>query len=118
MDWSMFQPLFVSLASVAITAGVGIGSTLLYRYTGVKISAANEDAIRNAATTEAGKLLTLGSPITPQAAATAAVKVLTDLPNQVKAENYNHNDITDMILGAASTNTPPPSPMVNGKPPS
>jgi hypothetical protein len=114
MDWSFLQPVMEGVISLGVVAGVA----LVKQYTGIQISAANEDAIRNAATTEAGKLLTLGSPITPQAAATAAVKVLTDLPNQVKAENYNHNDITDMILGAASTSTPPPPPMVNGKPPS
>lgn len=116
MDWSFLLPVVQGVTELAVTAGVGVGATLLYRYTGVQISAANEDAIRNAATTEAGKLLTLGSNVTPAAAATAAMKVVSDLPAEVKAEGYTHADVTDMILGAASTNTPPPPPMVGGKP--
>jgi hypothetical protein len=103
MDWSVLQPLFQSLAAVAVTAGVGIGTTLLYRYTGIQVSAANEDAIRKAALTEAGKLITLGTPVTQQTATNAALKVMSDLPKEVKAEGYTHADVADMITGAAAT---------------
>jgi hypothetical protein len=107
MDWSTISPFFNTLADVAITAGIGIGSILLKQYTGVQISDANEAAIRRAATTEAGKLLSTGTAITPATVATGASKVIADLPAEVKSEGYTHTDVADMIVGAASIAVPP-----------
>jgi hypothetical protein len=107
MEWATFSPLFSAVADAAITAGIGIGVVLLKQYTGVQISDANEAAIRRAATTEAGKLITTGKLDTPQAIAASASKVLTDLPAEVKSEGYTHADVTDMIVGAASIAFPP-----------
>jgi hypothetical protein len=112
MDWSFLQPVMEGVISIGVVAGVA----LIKQYTGVQISQANQDSIRAAAVTEAGKLLTMGVPVTPASAAGAAAKVVNDLPAEVKAEGYNHDDIKDMVLGAASTATPPPAPMVAGKP--
>jgi hypothetical protein len=107
MDWSTLSPLFQSIADAAITAGIGIGVVILKQYTGIQISDANEAAIRRAATTEAGKLLSTGTAITPATVATGASKVIADLPAEVKSEGYTHTDVADMIVGAASIAVPP-----------
>lgn len=103
MDWSSFLS---GLADAAITAGIGAGVVILKQYTGVQISAANQDAIRSAATTEAGKLIVTGLSSSPAQIATSAAKVIADLPKEVKSEGYTHSDITDMITGATATILP------------
>lgn len=102
MDWSFLQPIALSVASFAITAGVAVGSAMITKYTGITVSAANEQAIRNAANTEAGKMIALGNPVTPLNVGPAAAKVINDLPKEVKAEGYTHSDVADMIIGAAA----------------
>ena len=115
MDWSTFQPLFISLAGAAITFGVPAGVLIFRQYTGIQISAANEESIRAAAMTEAGKLLTLGTPVTALNASEGAAKVLKDLAPQNATENYTHADVTDMIVAAASTAPEAIVKMVTGK---
>jgi hypothetical protein len=106
MDWSSLTPFFQTLADAAITAGIGAGVVILKQYTGVQISAANQDSIRSAATTEAGKLIVTGLSTSPAQIATSAAKVIADLPKEVKSEGYTHSDITDMITGATATILP------------
>ena len=107
MDWSLLSPFFQTLADAAITAGIGAGVVILKQYTGVQISDANEAAIRRAATTEAGKLLSTGAVVTTTNVAASASKVLADLPKEIKSEGYTHTDVADMIVGAATIAVPP-----------
>ena len=107
MDWSSLTPFFQTLADAAITAGIGAGVVILKQYTGIQISDANEAAIRRAATTEAGKLLSTGAVVTTTNVAASASKVLADLPNEIKSEGYTHTDVADMIIGAATIAVPP-----------
>jgi len=107
MDFSFLQPILTGLATAAIPAGITFGCVLLNKYTGVKISDANELAIRRAATTEAGKLVTANTVANPIAVASSANKVITDLPKEVAAEAYTHSDIVDMIMSAVTIAYPP-----------
>jgi hypothetical protein len=112
MDFSFLSPVLQDLASAAITVGIGAGVVLLKQYTGIQISAANEDSIRSAATTEAGKLIVTGLSNSPAQIATSAAKVIADLPKAVASEGYTHSDITDMITGATATILPPAAALV------
>lgn len=107
MDFSFLQPLLTGLATGAVPVGVSIGCFLINKYTVVKISNENELSIRRAAVTEAGKLLGNGAISSPDAVTYSAAKVMADLPHEVTSEGYTHNDIVDMILGAASIAFPP-----------
>lgn len=105
MDLSFLTPVLQDLATAAVTAGIGYGCVLLKSYTGVTISDANEAAIRRAAVTEAGKLISLGLSGNQSSIMSSATKIMNDLPNQVKAEGYTDRDIQDMITGAAGHTT-------------
>jgi hypothetical protein len=107
MDLSFLQTILTGLATAAIPAGITFGCVLLNKYTGVKISDANELAIRRAATTEAGKLVTTDTVGNPAAVSTSATKVLTDLPQEIAAEAYTHSDVVDMIMSAVTIAYPP-----------
>jgi hypothetical protein len=102
MDWSFLQPVLTAVATTAVAVAVPVGTTLLYRYTGIKVSDSQEASIRTAATAEAAKMIQLGIPVTPNTAATAATKVLSDLPAEVKAQGYTPSDVADMVIGAAA----------------
>ena len=101
------QELAVTLMGAAVTALCGYMFVWLRTYLGIKESASNEAEIRNAATTEAGKLLQQGKITDPDAVLASATKVIADLMPAVKAEEYNTTDIKDMILGAAGMVFPP-----------
>jgi hypothetical protein len=107
MDWSLLQQVLSSAATVAIGVAVPVGIAVFTHYTGISVSTQNEASIRAAATTEAGKLITMGTPVTPATVAAGASKVLSDLAPQIKAEGYTHDDVKDMIIGAAATVAPP-----------
>jgi hypothetical protein len=101
------QRIVLTAAGAAATALCLYVFAWLRAYLGIKESDSNEEAIRRAAETEAGKLVTQGRIDDPQALLGAAAKVIADLQPQVKAEGYDTGDIKDMIIGAASTVFPP-----------
>jgi hypothetical protein len=101
------QTVFVTVASAAVTALCAYAITWLRDFLGIKESDANEEAIRRAAETEAGKLLQTNTLNDPDKLAEAVAKVIVDLSSQVKAEGYNSLDIKDMIIGAAGIVFPP-----------
>jgi hypothetical protein len=101
------QKICLSAAGAAITALVLYLFTWLRAYLGIKESDSNEAEIRNAALTEAGKLITTGKINDPEALTQAVEKVIKDLGPVVKAEEYTVPDVKDMILGAAATFFPP-----------
>lgn len=103
------QSLAVTIAGAAVTAFLAWLFSALRRYLGVKESDANEEAIRRAAATEAGKLIQTGMIVDPDRIAESASKVIADLHHQVSEEGYNSLDIKDMIIGAAATFFPPAS---------
>ena len=101
------QTLLTTLAAAAATALCLYAMNWLRAFLGIKESDSNEAAIRNAALTEAGKLVTQGKIDDPNALTSAASKVISDLGPQVKAEGYNASDVKDMIIGAAALAFPP-----------
>ena len=104
---SELQTVLTTLATAAATALCAYAITWLRSFLGIKESDSNEEAIRRAATTEAGKLIQLGEINDPGALIGAAAKVISDLNPQVKAEGYDTDDIKDMIIGAAGIVFPP-----------
>ncbi|HEX5211625.1 MAG TPA: hypothetical protein VFW22_07820 [Pseudolabrys sp.] len=100
---SELQTVAVTVAAAAATAFIAWLFNALRAYLGIKESDANEEAIRRAALTEAGKLVTEGRIDDPVALLDAARKVIADLQPQVQAESYNPTDVKDMIIGAAAT---------------
>lgn len=101
------QTLVTTCAAAAVTALCVYAMNWLRSYLGIKESDANEEAIRRAATTEAGLLLQTGGIADPNRLAESAAKVIADLRPQVKAEGYDNVDIKDMIIGAAGLVFPP-----------
>lgn len=101
------QTVCISAAGAAITALVIYLFTWLRTFLGIKESDSNEAEIRNAALTEAGKLVVQGKLDDPDALVAAVTKVINDLGPVVQAEEYTTPDIKDMILGAAATFFPP-----------
>jgi hypothetical protein len=101
------QKVCLSAAGAAITALVVYMFAWLRTYLGIKESDSNEAEIRNAALTEAGKLITTGKINDSDALHEAVTKVIKDLNPVVKAEGYDSIDVKDMILGAAATFFPP-----------
>jgi hypothetical protein len=101
------QTLLTTLAAAAATALCLYAMNWLRTFLGIKASDSNEEAIRRAALTEAGKLVTQGKIDDPNALLSAAAKVVADLQPQVKAEGYDASDIKDMIIGAAGIVFPP-----------
>jgi hypothetical protein len=101
------QKVCLSAAGAAITALVVYLFAWLRTWLGIKESDSNEAEIRNAALTEAGKLVTTGKIEDPQALLDATAKIIADLAPAVKAEEYTANDIKDMVVGAAATFFPP-----------
>jgi hypothetical protein len=101
------QTGLTALAAAAITALCAYVFTWLRAKLGIEKSESNEEAIRRAALTEAGKLMQIGAIDDPQRLLESAGKVIADLQPQVKAEGYDTADIKDMIIGAAATVFPP-----------
>ena len=104
---SELQSILAPLALAVATALCAYAMKWLRDFLGIKESDSNEEAIRRAALTEAGKLVTQGRIDDPHALLDAAAKVIADLKPQVKAEGYDTPDIKDMIIGAAATFFPP-----------
>lgn len=104
---SELQTIAVTCAGAAVTALCAYLFNWLRAYLGIKESDSNEEAIRRAALTEAGKLVVSGNIGDPGWIAESAAKVISDLRPAVKAEGYDTADIKDMILGAAATVFPP-----------
>jgi hypothetical protein len=101
------QTVFVTVASAAVTALCAYAIKWLSDKLGIERSDSNEEAIRRAAETEAGKLLQTNTLGDPDKLADAVAKVIADLKPQVKAEGYDGVDIADMIIGAAGIVFPP-----------
>jgi hypothetical protein len=101
------QTILTTLLAAAGTALCAYAIKWLRDFLGIKESDSNEEAIRRAALTEAGKLVTQGKLDDPAALVAAAAKVIADLQPQVKAEGYDTVDVKDMIIGAAATVFPP-----------
>jgi hypothetical protein len=104
---SQLQTICVSAAGAAITALIVYAFTWLREYLGIIESDSNEKEIRNAALTEAGKLITTGKLDDPQELLNSVSKIIADLHTPIKEEGYDSVDIKDMILGAAATVFPP-----------
>jgi hypothetical protein len=100
------QTLLITIACAAVTGLCLYAMSWLRDILGIKESDSNEEAIRRAALTEAGKLLVQGKINDPNALLGAAAKVIFDLKPQVQAEGYDAADIKDMIIGAAATAKP------------
>ena len=96
------QTLLVTIACAAATALCLYVMSWLRTVLGIKESDSNEEAIRRAALTEAGKLVAQGKINDPNALISAAAKVISDLNPQVKAEGYDASDVKDMIIGASA----------------
>ena len=105
--FSQIETLVVTCAGIAVTALCGFLMNWLRDYFGIKKSDANEEAIRRAALTEAGKLIQMGNIGNVDAVSESVAKVIADLHPQVQSEDYNARDIKDMIIGAAGTFFPP-----------
>lgn len=101
------QSVLVTVASAAITALCVYAMNWLREKIGIERSDSNEEAIRRAALTEAGKLVQTGGLADPEKLLEATTKVVVDLHAQVKEEGYDAVDIKDMIIGAAATVFPP-----------
>ena len=101
------QKICLSAAGAAITALVVYLFAWLRTYLGIKESDSNEAEIRNAALTEAGKLVTTGQINNSEALADSVAKIVKDLNGPVKEEGYDSVDLKDMILGAAAMVFPP-----------
>jgi hypothetical protein len=101
------QSICISAAGAAVTALVAYMFNWLRTYLEIKESDSNEAEIRNAAMTEAGKLVQEGKIANPEAVLESATKIISDLLPAIKAEDYNTTDIKDMIIGAAATFFPP-----------
>lgn len=101
------QTVCISAAGAAVTALVIYLFAWLRTFLGIKESDSNEAEIRNAALTEAGKLVVTGKLDDPDALVEAVTKVISDLGPVITAEEYTTPDIKDMILGAAATFFPP-----------
>ena len=101
------QTLVTTCAAAAVTALCVYAMNWLREKIGLEKSDSNEEAIRRAALTEAGKLVQTGALADPDKLAEAVAKVVADLRPQVKAEGYDTVDIADMIIGAAATVFPP-----------
>ena len=101
------QTLITTLAAAAVTALSVYAINWLRTVLGIEKSDSNEEAIRRAALTEAGKLVQIGAIDDPQRLLESATKIIADLHPQVKAEGYNTGDVKDMIIGAAATVFPP-----------
>ena len=99
--------IVATCAAAAVTALCVYLTNWLRTYLGIKESDSNEAEIRNAALTEAGRLVQLGAINDPKALIDAAAKVIADLQPVVKAEGYDSTDIKDMIIGAAGIMFPP-----------
>jgi hypothetical protein len=104
---SELQKLAITLVSAAGTALCGYVFVWLRTKLGIEESDSNEKEIRNAAVTEAGKLISEGKIADPQAVLNAAAKIVADLHPAVVDEGYSTNDIKDMIIGAAGIVFPP-----------
>ena len=104
---SELQTVLTTLAAAAVTALCVYAINWLREKLGIEKSDSNEEAIRRAATTEAGKLIQIGAIDDPQRILESATKLIADLQPQVKAEGYTTTDIKDMIIGAAGIVFPP-----------
>jgi hypothetical protein len=104
---TQLQTICISAAGAAITALVVYLFNWMRTYLGIVESDSNEKEIRNAALTEAGKLITIGKINDQEAIIDAVAKIVKDLNAPVKEEGYDSVDIKDMILGAAATFFPP-----------
>ena len=104
---TQLQELAITCMGAAVTALCGYAFLWLRTKLGIEESDSNETEIRNAALTEAGKLLQQGKITDPQAVLESAAKIIGDLHPAVSAENYNTEDIKDMIIGAAGLVLPP-----------
>jgi hypothetical protein len=100
---NILMPIFLAVA----TAFVGYLFNVVREWLGLEKSEANEEAIRRAAETEAGVLIKFDAIDDPVKLAAAAAKIIADLPEQVRDEEYDMGDIKDMILGAAGLIFPP-----------
>ena len=96
------QTLLITIACAAVTGLCLYAMSWLRDILGIKESDSNEEAIRRAALTEAGKLVAQGKINDPNALMSAAAKVISDLNPQVKAEGYDASDVKDMIIGASA----------------
>lgn len=101
------QRILMPIALAAFTGFIIYAFDVLRTWLGIEKSEANEEAIRRAAETEAGVLIQLNALDDPIKLTEAATKIIHDLSKQVKAEEYDKNDIKDMILGAAGLVFPP-----------
>ena len=101
------QELAITCMGAAVTALCGYAFVWLRTKLGIEESDSNEKEIRNAALTEAGKLLSEGKITDQQAVLDSAAKIIGDLLPAVRAEEYNTTDIKDMIIGAAGLVFPP-----------
>ena len=107
---TQLQQTLTAVACAAVTAGVGYGITWLSAKLHLTKTDSAETAVRTAAATEAG-VIASQIPATATAAATApaalinpgvlasaANKVILDLPAEVKLTGYTPKDIEDMVL--------------------
>jgi hypothetical protein len=101
------QKIVIIAMGTAITALVGFAFKWLRDYLGIVESDSNEKEIRNAALTEAGKLVVTGKINDQEALVDAVAKIVKDLNGPVKEEGYDSFDLKDMVLGAAATFFPP-----------
>jgi hypothetical protein len=110
------QSALTPIALAAFTAFLGWLFTILRSYFHVATADSAEAAVRTAAVTEAGKLAatipaatvaaiatapstSVASLFSPADIKTAASKIITDLPQEIKLTGYTPTDIFDMILG-------------------
>lgn len=101
------QTFVSTIAYAAVAALCAYAFSWLREKMGIEKSESNEEAIRRAALTEAGKLIQTGEISSPDYLAQSAAKIIADLHTEVKEEGYDPIDVKDMIIGAAATVFPP-----------
>jgi len=101
------EPIFVPIVSAAVTALIAVAVNAFARWTGVKIDAAFEAKLQNAAANEAGALVAAASDNLATASikvgdarvADAANRIIAELPQIAQALGLSPVDIQKFVVG-------------------
>jgi len=101
------EPIFVPIVSAAVTALIAVAVNAFARWTAVKIDAAFEAKLQNAAANEAGALVAAASDNLATASikvgdarvADAANRIIAELPQIAQALGLSPVDIQKFVVG-------------------
>lgn len=102
-----FAPVIVPIVSAAVTALIAIAVNAFAKWTGVKIDAAFEAKLQNAAAMEAGGLVAAASDNLANASikigdrnvANAANRIIAELPEIARALGLSAVDVQKFVVG-------------------